>query len=280
MNIRSLIAAAALLLAARLLAEPAASPAPEVRHLPLPGTGEMIACSVYPPKPVAGAAAGLVVHLHGSGGSYLDFNAKRPPFDLLRQRLAERGYWLVVPELGPNHWMNAAAVARLDAAIDHWIRQEGVDPARVHLLGSSMGASCSLIYVMRRPGKIKSVVAVFPPTDFPAFSDEHAGFRKGVMQAHHLAEPNLKESLRAFSPYHHLEDFRATPIFLLHGVKDPLVGVKHSRQFAEALRRQGSPVIYREDPEGVHKDDIVGPFQEEIADFLTRPATTPKPSSG
>src|SRR5690606_688022 len=113
--------------------------------------------TVYAPRSAPGTKAGLVIHLYGHNGSNIGFNAGRPPFDTIRKRLAERGYWLVIPDLGPRHWMNEGAVARLDAVIEHWVSQEGVDPERVHLLGSSMGGTSSLIYVMRRPGKIRSV---------------------------------------------------------------------------------------------------------------------------
>ncbi len=238
----------------------------------VPGTGEVVYCTAYPPRVAPGAKAGLVVHLYGHGGSNVVFNAGRPPFDVIRQRITERGYWLVVPDLGPRHWMNDAAVARLDTVIAEWIQREDVDPARVHLLGSSMGASSSLLYVMRRPGKIKSVVAIFPVTDQVRFFADAPKYRPSVGEAHHVTEAGREEVLRSISPLDHPDAFRQTPVFLLHGAKDSTVDVGHSRRFAAELQKRGCPVVYRESPEEDHRDEIVVPYQEEIADFLTKPA--------
>jgi|GEM_PF-690380 len=249
--------------------------APITREVPLPGTNEVVVCAVYPPQVASGEKAGLIVHLYGSNGSHTNFNIGRPPFDTLRRLVAERGYWLVVPELGPRHWMNDAAVARVDAVIADWIQREGVDPERVHLLGSSMGAGSSLVYVMRRPGLAKSVAAIFPPTDWPRFGEEKPVYRKAISEAHHLDEADCYAGLRALSPLYHPEAFRQTPVFLLHGAKDDTVPVEHSRAFAEALNQQGSSVIYRETRDGRHQDEIAIPYQKEIADFLTRSANDP-----
>ncbi|MBS0631993.1 MAG: prolyl oligopeptidase family serine peptidase [Verrucomicrobia bacterium] len=236
----------------------------------VPATGEVVHCTAYPPQLAPGAKAGLVIHLYGHGGSNIVFNAGRPPFDVIRRRITERGYWLIVPDLGPRHWMSDDAVDRLDAVIKEWTQKEDIDPARVHLLGSSMGASSSLLYVMRRPGKIRSVAAIFPVTDQVRFFTDAPNYRESVGPAHHVTDANREAVLRAISPLYHAEAFQQTPVFLVHGAKDTVVNVAHSREFAAALQKQGSPVIYRESPEEGHHDEIVVSFQEEIADFLTK----------
>lgn len=252
----------------------ASADTPVIREVALPGTDEVVVCSVYPPQVTPGEKTGLIVHLYGSGGSHTNFNAGRPPFDRFRQLIAERGYWLVVPELGPRHWMNDAAVARVDAVINEWIQQEGVDPERVHLLGSSMGAGSSLVYVMRSPGKVKSVGAIFPPTDLPRWGKGKPAYGEAMSVAHGLDDAGREAGLRALSPLYHPEAFRDTPVFILHGAMDDTIPVEHSRLFVEALKEQGSSVIYRETRDGMHKDEIVIPYQKEIADFLTKSPNT------
>lgn len=237
----------------------------------LPGTDETVYCTIYPPRITPGNKAGLVIHLYGHGGSNVTFNIGRTPFDTLRQRITERGYWLVIPDLGPRHWMNNAAVARLDAVIAEWIEHEHVDPARVHLIGSSMGAYSSLLYVMRRPGKVRSLAAIFPVTDQVRFWDEKTSYRQSVGDAHGLPAANREEALRALSPVYHPDAFRQTPLFLLHGAKDNTVVVEHSRRLASELQQRGYLLVYRESPDAAHKDEIVVPYQEELADFLTKP---------
>jgi acetyl esterase/lipase len=111
-----------------------------------------ILCSVYRPEPPPEVGkAGLVIHLYGHHGTHLEHNAGRKPFEELRKLLVERGYWLVVPNLGLSHWMNDEAVENVDRVIDQMVSKYGVDPKQVNLLGSSMGGGGSLVYVTRDP---------------------------------------------------------------------------------------------------------------------------------
>lgn len=244
---------------------------PSVREIPGPKGQPAVVTTVYPPSLVPADKAGLIVHLYGSGGSHKDYNAGGPSYDKFRQFVAERGYWLVVPDLGPKHWMNDAACDQIDAVIAGMVKSERVDPANVHLLGTSMGGGSSLIYVMRRPKKIKSVVSVFPMTDFTRWLDEAPGYRGRVESAHGVTDANRKELLAKISPLQHPDAFRDTPIYLLHGAKDGTVQPHHSRDFAAALKDKGYPVTYREVSDEIHRDEIAQPHQQELADFLTKP---------
>jgi dipeptidyl aminopeptidase/acylaminoacyl peptidase len=263
----------ALLLATPLLAADSPAPAvidgPAVRQLLAPGGGVAVTCTIYAPKPVPTGKAGLVVHLYGANGSHKKYNVGRAPYDEFRGLLAARGYWLVVPELGPLHWMNDAACGQVDAVIAAMIHHERIDPARVHLLGTSMGGGNSLIYLMRRPGKIKSAVAIFPMTDLAQWLLEQPGYRKGIEQAHDITPDQRDDSLRKISPLHHPEAFRTTPVFLLHGDRDVVVPPHHSRDFAAALKEQGCEVIYREAAGANHTDTIALTYQQELANFIT-----------
>ncbi len=75
---------------------------PTVKRIAAEG-GE-VPCVVYAPDPAARDKAGLVVHLYGAGGSHKsgEYNVGRAPFDHFRRKLAERGHWLIVPDLGPG----------------------------------------------------------------------------------------------------------------------------------------------------------------------------------
>jgi dipeptidyl aminopeptidase/acylaminoacyl peptidase len=260
------------LVAAVLLAPTARSLAaePVVRQLATAGEDAAVTCTVYAPQPVPQGKAGLVVHLYGSGGSHKEYNVGRPPYDELRRLLAERGYWLVVPELGPRHWMNDAACRQVDTVIAALVQQEGVDPVRVHLLGTSMGGGSSLIYVLRRPGKIKSVAAVFPMTDFAKWLEEQPHYRPAVEEAHGITPEQRDASLREISPLAHPEAYRDTPVFLLHGDRDTIVPPHHSRDFAAALKDNGCSVIYREVAGATHSDTIAESYPRELADFLAK----------
>ena len=254
------------------LAARACAGEPVIRKLPGPEGGPAITCTVYGPNGTAEGKPGLVVHLYGSGGSHRvgHYNVGRSPYDEFRRLLAERGYWLVVPELGARHWMNETASAQLDSVIGAMVDIEGVDAGRVHLFGTSMGAGSSLVYAMRHPEKIKSVVAIFPMTDFSRWLEEKPAYRTPVEKAHGIAPESREESLGRLSPMQHIDAFRNTGLFLLHGSRDSIVNPDHSRRFAKALRDKGYSVTFREAEGGTHRDEIARPYQRELADFLTK----------
>ena len=241
---------------------------PEIRSFSDGGTNR-IPCTVYPPtKTDPLKPAGLVIHLPGAGGGHTNYNLSRPPYAALRQMLADRGYWVVVPSLG-NSWMNETAVTALDAIIAKMRETEGIDPTRVHIIGTSMGAGSGLIYVSQRPQTIRSICAIFPMTDFNAWMKETPRFAGSIERAYDLDNKSLKKLFEERSPVRNPRAFAAVPVYLLHGDKDDIVQPHHSRDFAAALKVNGGHVTYREVPGFAHQDEIAEAYQKEIADFLT-----------
>lgn len=249
----------------------AAPPSPEVIELSGETPDKPILCSVYRPDPLPEAGkAGLVIHLYGHHGTHLEHNAGRKPYDKLRKLLAERGYYLVVPNLGLSHWMNNEAVENVDRVIDQMVSKYGVDPKQVNLLGSSMGGGGSLVYVTRRPGKIRSVVSVFPMIDYRDWEKERGeGVARLIVGAHGGDYDKRDELLRDLSPTEHLDAFSGTAVYLLHGDKDETCLLSHSQKFAKQLREKGYPVILQEVPGAGHSDTIMEDYQIDVADFLT-----------
>lgn len=245
-----------------------------VRTLPESGHPLATPCTVYPPTRGPGAKPGLVVHLYGSGGSHTFFNLMRPPYARVREALRESGYWVVVPELGPSHWMNARVVATLDAIIGAMSARGESDPDRVHLLGTSMGGGSALIYASQRPQRLRSVLAMFPMTDLAVWVAERPGYLPAISQAHGLDPADAAAKLRDLSPVHRLAAFAEIPVFLLHGDADTVVPVHHSRDFATALRAAGSKVTYHEVPGGGHDDGIATGWQDALLEFIVHPAAS------
>ena len=134
-----------------------------------------------------------------------------------------------------------------------------------------MGGGGGLVYVMRRPDRVRSICAVFPTTDFTQWSQESAGagYIDGIAKAHGVAATDVAPVLQSLSAMQHTASFADIPVLLIHGDADLIVPVHHSRDFAAALKKQGSMVIYHE-IQGVGHDSVIAkPFQLEIADFLT-----------
>lgn len=244
--------------------------AAEIRTLLQEGTTNTMQCTVYPPEDQRGTGpGGLVVHLYGRGGTHKSFNLSRSPYARLRKLLAERGYWIVVPELGPDHWMNDKAVRTVDAVIARMTTSECIDPDRVHLLGTSMGAGSALAYVVQRPNVIRSICALFPMTDFNAWIEEKPGYAASFARGYRIDPQSLEAVLSTRSPMQHIDAFAKVPVFLLHGGADGTVPPHHSLDFAAALRAKGYAVTHHEVPGFGHSDAVAEKFQEDIAEFLT-----------
>jgi dipeptidyl aminopeptidase/acylaminoacyl peptidase len=246
------------------------SSVPVVRVLPSARDSNAVACTVYAPEPSKGEKAGLVIHLYGRGGSHTDFNLRNPAYDELRRLLVQRGYFIVVPELGTDHWMNDKAVRSLDAIVAGMVEAGAVDSARVHILGTSMGGCSGLAYIIRRPGVIRSICALFPITDAAAWMKERPDYAASIAAGHGVAADRLAPVLKQLSAMQHINAFARVPVFLLHGDADSCVPVHHSRDFFAALRARGARVVYREVTGGGHDDGIAARHQTEMADFLTQ----------
>lgn len=239
-----------------------------VRILPEEGHPLAVPCAIHPAAGTAGRRPGLVIHLYGRGGSHLAYNMLRPAYAELRRLLQESGYALLVPDLGPEHWMGGRTAETLDALIAAMAGRGEIDPQRVHLLGTSMGASAALVYAMQRPGALRSVCAVFPATDFEAWVKEKPGYLESIARTYGLDPAALGPSLRALSPLHHAADLARTPVYLLHGEADAVVPVHHSRDLAAALGAAGCRFQYREVPGAGHDDALAVSWQEDMFRFI------------
>jgi len=102
-------------------------------------------------------------------------------------------------------------------------------------------------------------------TDFNRWLEEVAKYRGAVEKAHGIIPERRVALLQEISPLPHLEGFRQTPVFWLHGDADTIVPPQHSRDFAAALRAKGYPVTYREVAGEKHRDELAQPFQRELA---------------
>lgn len=105
----------------------------------------------------------LIVYLHGRGGDHKG-QWLRKEFTQFRQRAAERGYFVLCPHLGTDHWMNARARRVLTELLDKTLKSYPIDKARVHMMGMSMGGGGSLIYTMYNKSRVRSVCNFFDAT--------------------------------------------------------------------------------------------------------------------
>lgn len=253
-------------------AVPATQPAAEsvpTRHEVEVAPGKTVAYLVSEPnRPTASKDRWIVVFLHGAGGSLTGYNFARPPYAKIRQSLAQNGAYVVVPALGRLHFMNDEAKASLTKVIDKVSADFQIDPTRVHMMGTSMGAGSALAYALHRPNAVRSVCAIMPMTDFAEWVKENPKYAEPLRLAYGGTALEKPEAYDVNSALKHPDALANIPVLLVHGMNDKSVLPSQSEKLAAMLKAKGYPCTFIAVKDGGHKDDIVTDLQDQIAQFL------------
>jgi len=174
----------------------------------------------------------LLVCLHGAGFSGSSYLRRWVP------RLKEQ-YLLACPSIdeGGQWWMRDAEAMVL-SVVDDVIREYHVDPNRVYLSGMSNGAV--------------------------------GNYAIGAHRADRFAAIAPMAGCYPYGLYPLLQNFRMTPIYLLHGTYDDIMPVTCSRDVFTELARLGVPSFYREHDRKHDAPGVGGHFfpDEELPDLL------------
>lgn len=174
-------------------------------------------------------------------------------FDWLVQFFAARGYAVMQPNYRGSSgygeaWFGKNGFQAWETAIGdvadagRWLKNEGVAPDKLAIVGWSYGGYAALQSQVLDPALFKAVVAIAPVTDLEALREDaryytsYAWVDKFIGQGPHVA---------AGSPARHADRF-AAPVMLFHGTKDQNVAVRHSRMMADRLKDAGKQVTYTE----------------------------------
>ena len=125
--------------------------------------------------------------------------------------------WYDLEEIGkPDHEMFLESRRRLHSFITGAIGMYGLDPGRVFCCGFSMGSIMALAIALTEPGLLSGIIAN------SGYLPEDAGveFR--------------------------WEGVRGMPIFLAHGIYDPVIPYAYGRRAKELLESHGAHVTHRE----------------------------------
>ena len=170
-------------------------------------------------------------------------------FDWLAQFYANRGFAVLQPnfrgssgygerwfaENGFHSWKLAIGDV-LDGG--RWLVQEGVDPARLGIVGWSYGGYAALQSAVEDPALFKAVVAIAPLTDLNLLKEEHRRWNDYEYITDMVGEgPHVREG----SPAQHADRFRA-PVLLFHGTMDRNVLIEQSQRMESALKSAGANV--------------------------------------
>lgn len=160
-----------------------------------------------PPTYDPSRAYPLVICLHGAG-----FNGDAY-LDRWRPRLGE-DYILACPTLEDADWWTRRGETLVLAVLSELLRTYHLDTDRVYLTGMSNGGVGTYLIGLSHPDRFAALIPMagaFPSELFPL-----------------------------------LDNALNTPLYIIHGAKDQVMPVQNSRDVAARLKRNGSPVVYRE----------------------------------
>jgi predicted peptidase len=200
-----------------------------------------------PEKPDSGGRYPLVVFLHGGTGSGVDNvaqisganwhgahvwthteNQARHPCFVLAPQLPEQWRWDAVGE--PHLSLYAEALVELLADLK---KELPIDENRVYLTGQSLGGWGTWDLIAKRPGLFAAAVPVC------GGGDPSAAAR-----------------------------FRAVPVWVFHGRRDPQIPVERSREMVAALQEVGGTVRYTEYETGGHAVWEWAYSERDLVDWL------------
>jgi len=124
---------------------------------------------------------------------------------------------------------------------------------RLAIIGGSNGGLLMGAVLTQHPGLSRAVVATVPVMDVLRV-ELHPNGAFNVTEFGTVQDPELFRAMRAYSPYHNVEDGAAYPAVLLTaGEFDPRVDAYHAKKMAarlQAATSSGQPVLLRVEPGG------------------------------
>jgi acetyl esterase/lipase len=170
----------------------------------------------------------------------------------------DKGWTVCIVRHGsaPKYTVPEAAqdVRRCVRVIHLKAKELGIDPDRLGVMGGSAGGHLSLMLgttgddgdpkatdeVLKQSSRVAAVVALYPPTDISTWTTDPPEAIKKV--------PGLKPPLSfdaklapEVSPLLKVTD-KTAPTLMIHGDKDELVPIEHSKKMLEALEKVKVPV--------------------------------------
>lgn len=208
----------------------------------------------------------VVIYLHGAASHQdqgMTSGIYHGAFDLWHETLSSRGAIYICPEYRGGSWMGPAAEADLGEIIR--LVRERYTVGRLILAGGSMGGTSSLIFASRQPHSIDGVIALCPATDpaamFGSFSEQFITSYGGSPDEC----PDIYQERRSRD---RIANLAKLPIAIVHGAKDVVIPVEHSRTIVQLLQEADGRILYIEQPEGDHDAPINASFGE-LLDFVS-----------
>jgi prolyl oligopeptidase len=239
------------------------------------GTRVPVTLIIPPGAPRDGTAPALLTGYGGYGISV------KPWFDPGWLLWLEQGGVLAVAhirgggEYGED-WHRAGRLTAKQNAFDDFaacarflVESRVTTSERLAIMGGSNGGLLVGAVLTQHPGLCRAVVAMVPVMDMLRV-ELHPNGAFNVTEFGTVEDPELFRAMRAYSPYHNVEDGAAYPAVLLTaGEFDPRVDAYHAKKMTarlQAATSSGQPVLLRVEPGGHGLGDSLDQRVSELAD--------------
>jgi dipeptidyl aminopeptidase/acylaminoacyl peptidase len=197
-----------------------------------------------------------IVHPHG-GPMVREYGG----FDYWTQFFVSRGYAVLQPNFrgssGYGHEFQMKAVGQYGMAMQddltdgtRWLVAEGIaDPERICIVGASYGGYAALLAAARTPGLFQCAISFAGVSDLVAQRNRARHYLNRAVVFDQYGRDS--EQLEANSPVNLVEQI-TIPVLLVHGEKDRVVDVEHSREMAEELEDHDKTFEYIELEHATH----------------------------
>jgi prolyl oligopeptidase len=159
------------------------------------------------------------------------------------------------------------------AACARFLIESGVTTSgRLAMIGGSNGGLLMGAVLTQHPGLSRAVVAMAPVMDMLRV-ELHPNGAFNVTEYGTVKDPELFQAMRAYSPYHNVEDGAVYPAVLLTaGEFDPRVDAYHAKKMAallQAATSSGQPVLLRVESGGHGIGNSLDQRVSELADVYS-----------
>jgi dienelactone hydrolase len=157
------------------------------------------------------------------------------------------GYGELFMQAGYQQWGKRMQEDLVDG-ID-WMVKEGIaDPDRICVVGASYGGFTALVSAYKYADRVRCAVSLAGISDLDRLVRRIQDFDLVNRNRDRIQSG---DDLQANSPFRHAAAF-SVPVLLVHGDRDTVVDVEHSREMADQLKQVDKPFKYIEQPGGDH----------------------------